>query len=118
MFASLTSASGVWGHAPIKKKHGESRRDKGSRAIPTLGFAACYRRDARTLMERVFPRNQLHPLHIGRGLGKVDVSFSSFLCAREKDKQKILLRIRRTKEVVTLQGDPAIVWHAICIVWV
>ena len=34
------------------------------------------------LMERVFPRNQLHPLHIGRGLGKVDVSFSSFLCAK------------------------------------
>ena len=30
---------------------------------------------------------------------------------------EILLRIRRTKEVVTLQGDPAIVWHAICITY-
>ena len=30
--------------------------------------------NARSLMERVFPRNQLHPLHIGRGLGKVDAS--------------------------------------------
>jgi hypothetical protein len=39
----------------------------------------------KTLTERVFPRSQLHPLHIGRGLGKVDASFTSFLRAEEKE---------------------------------
>jgi hypothetical protein len=38
------------------------------------------------LMERVFPRNQLHPLHIGRGLVRVDAFFSSFFRAERKDK--------------------------------
>ena len=48
------------------------------------GFA----RHTKTLTKRVFPRRQLHPLHIGRGLGRVDASFSSFLRAEEKDRFK------------------------------
>ena len=44
----------------------------------------------KTLTERVFPRSQLHPLHIGRGLGRVDASFSSFLRAEEKDSSSAL----------------------------
>ena len=40
----------------------------------------------KTLMERAFPRNQLHPSHIGEGLVRVDASFSSFLRAEEKDR--------------------------------
>jgi hypothetical protein len=31
----------------------------------------------------------VEPLHIGRGWGKVDVSFASFLCAREKEGKKV-----------------------------
>jgi hypothetical protein len=30
----------------------------------------------------------VEPLHIGRGLVRVDVSFASFLCAREKEEEK------------------------------
>ncbi len=43
------------------------------------------------LMERVFPRNQLHPSHIGEGVVRVDVSFTSFLCAKEKEKFLLVL---------------------------
>jgi hypothetical protein len=53
---------------PIKD-HGSPRRGTGLRAIPTLGFAACYRRDARTLKIDGFCDFQLHPFHIGKGLG-------------------------------------------------
>ena len=63
-----------WGLAPIMKE--TWRTPKGQRLES----------HTKTLMERVFPRNQLHPLQIGRGLGKVDASFSSFLRAEEKDK--------------------------------
>ena len=57
------------------KKEWLARRAQASRAIPTLGYAACYQRDARTLMEGgVRPRSQLHPSHIGEGLVRVDVS--------------------------------------------
>jgi hypothetical protein len=44
-----------------------------------------------TLMKsenRRYPRFSVEPLHIGRGWGKVDVSFASFLCAREKEERK------------------------------
>ena len=51
-----------WGLAPIMKE--TWRTPKGQRLES----------HTKTLMERVFPRNQLHPLHIGRGLGKVDAS--------------------------------------------
>ena len=33
---------------------------------------------------------QLHPLHIGRGVVRVDVSFSSFLCAKAKGQFGVL----------------------------
>ena len=36
-------------------------------------------------MERVFPRNQLHPSHIGEGVVRVDAFFSSFFRAERKD---------------------------------
>ena len=35
-----------------------------------------------------FPRSQLHPLHIGRGLVMVDVSLVPFLCAKEMNEQQ------------------------------
>ncbi len=69
-----STPSPFWGLAPIMKE--TWRTPKGQRLES----------HTKTLMERVFPRNQLHPLHIGRGLGKVDASFSSFLRAEEKDK--------------------------------
>ncbi|MBR5037404.1 MAG: hypothetical protein IKX65_01595 [Prevotella sp.] len=42
---------------------------------------------------------QLHPPHIGGGLVGVDVSFASFLCAKEKEGKNIIDKVK-IKDVI------------------
>ena len=49
-----------------------------------------YVNHTKTLMKATSRRNQLHPPHIGGGLVGVDVSFASFLCAKEKEGEKYI----------------------------
>ena len=42
----------------------------------------------KTLMEGGFCPESVEPSHIGEGRVRVDVSFASFLCAREKEEEK------------------------------
>jgi hypothetical protein len=35
-----------------------------------------------------YPQFSVKPSHIGEGLVRVDVSFASFLCAKEKEEEK------------------------------
>ena len=49
-----------------------------------------------------YPQFSVKPLHIGRGWGKVDVSFASFLCAKEKEGKKFLFfapKKKRNKKI-------------------
>ena len=38
-----------------------------------------------------YPQFSVKPSHIGEGLVRVDVSFASFLCAREKEEDSLFL---------------------------
>ena len=49
-----------------------------------------------------YPQFSVEPLHIGRGWGKVDVSFASFLCAREKEGKKFLFKERIIRELIVI----------------
>ena len=42
------------------------------------------------------------PSHIGEGLVGVDVSFASFLCAREKEGRKFLFKERIIRELIVI----------------
>ena len=71
----MTTNLSLWQLTAALEQHKQymaNPKGKGWRAIPTLGLAACYRRDARTLMKRVFPRNQLKTPFpgIGKGVGE------------------------------------------------
>ena len=54
----------------------------------------------------VSARSQLHPLNIGRGLVRVDVFFSSFICAKRKDITFCFFSKRRITPFRTLAQKP------------
>jgi hypothetical protein len=49
------------------------------------------------------PPETVKPPHIGGGLEEVDVSFSSFLCAREKDIKRFWFFFKRNLKDVSLK---------------
>ncbi len=69
---------------PSPPGEGLGERCKKTMARPKGTGSASH---TRILTEGGLPRRQLRPPHIGGGSVGVDVSFSSFLCAREKDKR-------------------------------